>query len=1015
MRLPQIALNNYQFIIILVALGLFIGTNSLLNMPRSEDPNTDFPNYVISVVYPGTGPEDMEELIVDPLEEVLDEIDDIKEINTEIRDGLAIISVEALYGIDYEDKYDEIVREVNSVEPDLPEDIFSLDVIQFDPTEGTVIHQFALVSDQVAYNQLNDLAEELERRVERIPGVNKAEIHGIPNEEVRISLDFQKMAQQNISLSQVIGILGGNNLNVPGGDVKAGNRSFTIKSSGGYRDLDQIGTTVISANQNKIVYLRDISEITFDYEDQRWKTRHDGSRAAFVTVTQKEGENILNLSASILETANDFRSELPADVSLETAFEQARAVEARISNFFINLIQGIILVGVVILLFLGLRPSLVIMTVIPVSIMMAIGALDFSGYALQQISIAALVIALGLLVDNGIVVMENIIRFRKMGLPLKEAAIKGTSEVGFAIISSTVTTLLSFAPLAFMESGPGEYLRSLPVTVILVLSFSMILALAFTPILSRSFLSQKSISKSAPLQKSMQRLIEKVYRPSLSFALTRPGVVLLVATLGFVGSLALFPLVGVSFFPTADKAVLLIEVDTPEGSNLDRTDRAVRFVEGILDTTDYVSGYSANIGHGNPQIYYNRIAENYRKTHGQLLVTFPDWDPGRFYSTLGDFRSAFSLYPDAKITFRELSNGPPFEAPVEIKLIGRDLNQLKSIAADVERIMEGMPGTINVDNPLAISKTDLKVRYNRDKAGLIGLDLNDLDLTVRASIAGLEVDEVNLDNGEEYPMVVRLPFTEDPSIDDFNKVYFTTVNGGQVPLRQVARVEFEPAVTEILHHNLERSTAVTANVLNPDQTIAITLDIMEKLDNYPFPNGYGYIVGGEYKNQQESFGDLGKLLLVALIGIFAVLVLQFRSIKQPLIVFSAIPLAITGSFVALFITGWSFSFFAFVGFISLMGIVVNNSIILVDYTNRLMRQGKGLLEALKTGSETRFVPIVLTTTTTIVGLLPLTLSGTNLWSPLGWTIIGGMISSTFLTLFVVPVLFKLLTKEVLST
>jgi len=334
---------------------------------------------------------------------------------------------------------------------------------------------------------------------------------------------------------------------------------------------------------------------------------------------------------------------------------------------------------------------------------------------------------------------------------------------------------------------------------------------------------------------------------------------------------------------------------------------------------------------------------------------------------------------------------------------------LRTIAGDVEDIIASTPGTWNVDNPLAVNKTDLRVDINRDKAGLLGIGLQNIDLTVRASLAGLEVDEVTLSNGEEHPLVVRLPFDKDPSIGDFGKVYFANNRGGQVPLNQVAKVKFEAAVSEILHYNMDRSTSVTADVNNPDQTTDITLDIMDKLDQYEFPDGYGFHVGGEYENQQESFGDLGKLLLAALVGIFAVLVLQFRSIKQPLIVFSAIPLAITGSFVALFLTGWSFSFFAFVGFISLMGIVVNSSIILVDYANRLKDSGKTIGEALREAASTRLTPIVLTATTTIVGLLPLTLSNTGLWSPLGWTIIGGMISSTLLTLFVVPVLYQWLT------
>ena len=707
MRLPEIAIKNRQFVFILILLGMFIGVNALVTMPRSEDPNTSFPIYNVVVVYPGTGPEDMEELVVDPLEEALDDLDDIVEIKSLIRDGIAIITVEAEFGIDYDEKYDDVVTEVNSVKPDLPDEIYSIDISQFSPTEQTIIQQLALTSATAPYHKMEVEADKLESMLERLDGIRRVEIEALPEREVRVSLDFQKIAQQNIAVSQVLGTLAGNNANIPGGDVKGGNKTFTIKSSGGYKSLEQLQKTVVSSNHGNVVYLRDIATIDFDYEDQRWIGQYNGDRSIFITVTQEEGANILQLQKQIDPIVANFKQNLPTDMKLASVFEQAPAVKARISDFFNNLVQGILLVGVVIFVFLGWRPSLIIMLVIPISILMAIGALDFSGFALQQISIAALVIALGLLVDNGIVVMENIIRLRKQGLSKMEAAVKGTSEVGYAIISSTITTLLAFAPLAFMQSGPGEYLRSLPVTVILVLLFSLILALLFSPILSNVMLPAVPPSGAPWFQSKLSWLVERVYTPLLGSAMGRPWMVLTVALVTFFGSVLLFPLVGVSFFPTADKPVLLIEINTPEGSNLEYTQQATEFVNSVLDTTQYVSKYATNIGHGNPQIYYNRIPESFNKSHGQVLVTFKDWQPETFYHTLFAFREIFDGYPGARITFRELKNGPPFEAPIEIKLIGQDLNKLKSISEDVEQMLNETEGTWNIENPLAINKTDL--------------------------------------------------------------------------------------------------------------------------------------------------------------------------------------------------------------------------------------------------------------------------------------------------------------------
>ncbi len=1013
MKLPQLAIRNYQFVIILIVLGLFVGISSYLNMPRSEDPNPDFPVYTIIIVYPGTDPEDLEELVVDPIEEVIDEIDEIDKIETDIEEGLATIVVEAEFGIDADEKYDELVAAVNTVRDDLPIGIYSIDFQQFKPIERVIIQQFALVSPDASYQVLEAHAETFEKELEGVQGIKQASISAFPEQEVRVALNFPKMAQLNISLSEVMGTLQSNNANIPGGDISSGVKSFNIISSGGYKTLEEIGNTIIRSQQSHIVYLHDIADIYMDYEDIRWMARYKGQKSIWITLKQKPGENIVQLGKRLAVAANEFRKTLPPNIELASTFEQASAVEERISGFFINLLQGVILVGIVIFIFLGFRPSLIIMIVIPLSIILATGALNFSGYTIQQISIASLVIALGLLVDNGIVVIENISRFLHEGYSKEEAAAAGTSEVGYAIISSTATTLLAFFPLALLNSGAGEFLRSLPVTVILVLIASLVLALTFTPMLASKLLKapKKEDPDSGAVQGFINQTIERGYLPLLRFTLKKPWVIVGITLLSFIGSFMLFPSIGVSFFPTADKPLLLIEVDTPDGSNIQETDRAVSFVESVLDTMDFVDSYSANSGHGNPMVYYNRINEDYKKSHGQLLVNFSAWDPPRFYRTLSNLRKTFSLYPAAKITFSELKNGPPFEAPIEILIIGENLDTLKSLAYELEEIINHTPGTINTNNPLAVNRTNLKVQIDRARAAMSGISILEIDQAVRSGLKGITVDQVTLEDGEEYPLVLRLPYSPAPTVENINKVYFTNYQGDAIPLRQVAQMEFESAVNKIQHYNLERNTAVTADLVDPDATTQVTEEIIEKLEDWDLPDGYKYHVAGEYEEQQKTFGDLGTLLIIAMLGIFAVLVLQFRSFTQPLVVFSAIPLALTGSFIALFLTGWSFSFFAFVGFISLVGIVVNNSIILVDYTNQLIEKGMRKKEALIQACQRRFTPIVLTTSTTILGLLPLTLSQTQLWSPLGWTIIGGMISSTILTLLIVPILYNVLTKS----
>ncbi|MEM9984532.1 MAG: efflux RND transporter permease subunit [Bacteroidota bacterium] len=1018
MRLPKLAIANYQFVLVLVFMAVALGTLSLLNMPRSEDPALDFPRYNIVAVYPGASPRDMEELVVDPIEEAVNEVEDLDRILTTVRDGLAVIGVEGEFGLDYDEQYDEIVAQVNSIRDQLPSGLVSLEVSQFSPQDVSIL-QMAMVGEGLPYRQLIEYAERLEDRLEKVDGVRSVELNGYPEEEVRIALDFEKMAQLGVPLNQVLNVLRSNNANIPAGTLKAGSRAFSVKTSGGYRTLAELENTVISASPGQMLRLKEVGKVYYGYEDPQWIARFNGERGIFISVTQKSGQNILSLTEKLEAEMLAFEGSLPASVDLSVAFIQAPAVANRINEFFANLLQGIALVALVIFLFLGFRNALIISTVIPTSILIAINVLDFSGFGLQQISIAGLVIALGLLVDNGIVVVENINRYLKMGAPLKEAAAKGTAEVGWAIVSSTVTTVLAFFPLSQLGGGTGAFLQSLPAIVIYALVASLVLALAFTPLLASRLMKDPAKVKARRkgvsdwMQGRVQGLIERVYRPALAFSFRRPWLILLLGVSSLAGSMALFPLVGVSFFPTADKPLLVIDVDLPQGAALSRTDEATRYVEHTLAQEGLVASYASSIGHGNPQIYYNIIPKNLDATHAQLIVNLEEWESESFYALIDRLRGEFAAYSGAQISVRELKNGPPYEAPIAIKVLGDDLAEINRLSDQVKSLIEGEKGTINVENPLEVAQTNLRAQVRRDEAGMLGVSLADIDGAIRTAVTGNEIGTFNTDAGDKYPLVVSLAYEEGQAarVTDFQRVSLGSFSGAQVPLPQLIDLEFESDAARIDHFDLARANTLTADVAEGANVTAITERLIVELENMPWPDGYSYFVAGEYETQQESFGDLGQMLVVAILGIFAVLILQFRSFRQPFVVLSAIPLALSGSIVALFLTGWSFSFFAFVGFTSLVGIVVNTSIILVDYTNQLREQGQSVREAIQQAAETRFTPILLTTLTTISGLLPLTLTNSGLWSPLGWTIIGGMVSSTLLTLLVVPILYRLLTPE----
>ncbi|HIE27505.1 TPA: efflux RND transporter permease subunit, partial [Candidatus Poribacteria bacterium] len=1014
MRLPKLAIENYQFTLVVIILLVLSGIVSFFTMPRSEDPQVAVPGASVIVIYPGANPTDMEQLVVDPIEASINELDDIKRIDSSMEDGLAIVGVEFLSGTDPDEKYSDVVQQVNSIRNDLPTDIMSLDMRKWTVSNVNIL-QVAIVSDSTSYKELEKEAERLEKRLERVSGVKRVKTLAFPEQEVRVAVNLEKMSQMRISLNQVFSAIQSANMNIPGGNIDIGAKRFNIQTSGNYKSHEDIGNTIVHSTGTAIVYLKDIADIYFDYEDSNYYARFNGKRAVFVTANQKEHTNIFDIMDDLKIQIAEFEQRLPKSMTLHYVFDQSESVATRMNNFFSNLLQGMVLVGIVILLSLSVRSSIIVMLAIPISILIGIGFVDLSGYGLEQISIAGLVIVLGILVDNAIVVTENVSRFLKMGYGNKDAAVEGTSQIGWAIVSSTVTTVLAFIPIMMMRDITGDFIRSLPVTVVYTLTASLFIALTLTPYLSNKFLIEiplapftkggikaEKAKRENKIQRFLNYLIQSPYRKILGYALYHSKLAIAIAMMLFLISLALFPLVGVSFFPKAEKPQFFINIETPEGTSLDKTDEVAKYVESTLSSREEIKHYATNVGRGNPQVYYN-VGSKRGITHAQIFIELKRRDLKIMSNLIDELREKFDAYTGARIEVKELEQGPPVEAPIAIKVLGDNLDVLRDISHDVEKIISSTPGAINIDNPLSASKTDLRVNIDREKAGMLGVPLADIDRTIRACIAGMTVSKYRDSEGKEYNIVVRLPIDRKPSLSDFDKIYVTSVIGAQIPLKQVASVEFGSSPQEITHYNLGRSVTITADVLSDYSVDRVTGEIISKLDGYNWPKSYRYYVGGELEAREESFGGMGRAAVIAVIAIFAVLVLQFRSFTQPLIVFAAIPLAIIGSIIALLITGYTFSFTAFVGLTSLVGIVVNNSIILVDYTNKLRREGKDLISALKEAGETRFRPIIFTTATTIGGLLPITLRGGTLWAPMGWTIIGGLMASTFLTLIIVPV------------
>jgi len=871
--------------------------------------------------------------------------------------------------------------------------------------------QLALFSDPIDYKTMEFHAKQLEKRLEAIHGVRQADVWGYPQQVVAIDINLALLKHYGLSVTDINSTLQGRAVNITPGYVDASSRRFNVKSSGNFVQLAELGETVIRSDDSFVLRLKDVATIEFSDLEPNYLAYYDNKPVIFITIQQRPNTNIFGLTESIDNELASFTETLPDDMKVDVLFKQADSVESRVNGFFDNLWQGLALVGIMSLIFLGLRESLVVIAVIPLSFLVAIGWLDFSGFGLQQMSIVGLIIALGLLVDNAIVVTESIHREKKKTTNLEDAAANGTSKVGWAISSGTVTTMLAFLPMLMLASDTGDFVRSMPVTVVLVLLASLLIALTVTPLLASRILSKPSNTKT-PKIKSLQHYVnifaEKVYSKWLSKFMNSRWIVIAIAILCLVGMLSLFSKVGVSLFPKAEKPMIMLDVETPPNSSLTYTDQVMQKMTAVIEKNSLVDKVALNVGSANPRIYYNKIPKRGVATYGQVIVILKEYNAEKVSNLVNVLRQEFGQWQEAKITVSEFTQGPITDLPISVRLMGESLTDLEQVANDLAEMMANTEGIINLDNPIGISNTELLLDINYEKAGLANIDINTLDITLQTILSGTTVGRFNDDNGENYPIVVR---RKSPDINGLADINVTNRLGEAIPLNQFITMKLQKGRTEFYHYQKLRMAKVSADADNKHTITELTAKVITYLENYNMPEGISYTLGGEEESRQENFSGLAQIMLVTAIGIFAVLVLQFKSFLQPLVIFTSIPFAMAGSVIGLYLTGQSFSMMAFIGLISLFGIVVNNAIILIDTANRNFSESNNLKQAILDASATRFTPILLTTLTTIGGLLPLTIFGGGLWQPLGIVIISGLCVSAIASFLFVPVLTEIFTKE----
>ncbi len=999
---------RWQFTLVLFTLFAVLGLNAISSIPKSEDPLAKFPVVFTSVILPGADAQEMERLVAVPIEEAISRIEDVAEIESTSVAGVTTIVVEFTWGVDPDRKYDEVIREVNRVLPSLPEGIREVRTDRAQTANANVV-QMALVSETAAPAQLRAVADALQEAIERQPGVQQSEVWGAPAPQVRVALDLAALAQYQLPAGAVADAVARAGADAPIGAVEAGGRRFNVQSGGSFTSLEAIRAVPLRAVDGRALTVGDVAAVTWDQDENRHVTRYNGEQAVFVTARAALGENVFAVTAAAHAAAESFRAQLPEGVRLELGFDQSETVADRLRKLGRDFLIAIFLV-LITLLPLGFRASIVVMMSIPLSLAMGVTALHFLGYSLNQLSIAGFIIALGLLVDDSIVVTENIARRLREGLPPRQAAVAGVEEINVAVLGCTATLLFAFLPLLALPEGSGEFIRSLPMAVIMTITASLIVALTVIPFLASRLLDPKSAGHSNPVLDTVMGGIHMVYRPVLHAALARPFITVVVALAAFGASLSLVPRLGFSLFPENDSPYFMVDVRLPEGSNLAATDEAVRFVDGVLAEYPEVAWRMANTGRGNPLVYYNDSPTPQQSNIGSLYVSLDGWEARVHRPILSEIRTRLDAYPGAQITLRRFENGPPIDAPIAVTIQGPDLAVLEALAADAERLIAETAGARDVRNPLAARLVDIDLSVDAARAAVLGVPAGGAEQAVRIALAGATAARFQDPKGDTYPVVVRLGTGEGqaPDVAVLDSLYVWTASGAAMPLSNIAAPEFTSGPAQIDRFQRERAVTVTAFSQDGFLTSNVTEDAVSRLQGLTLPPGYRLILGGQAEASADSFSGLGAAILVAIFGVLAVLLLEFRTFAVTAVVAFVIPFGIMGGLIALWLAGESLSFTAVIGFVALIGIEIKNSILLVEFANQERARGTPLREAVEKAGEVRFLPVLLTSVTAIGGLTPLVLENSPLFSPLAIVIIGGLVSSTLVARIVTPAMYLIL-------
>ena len=1019
MKISEFSVKRPVTILMILLVILLVGAAALISLKVDLYPEMDLPVAAAIASYSGAAPEEMEELITKPMEDQLSTVHDIDSIQSMSSRGSSIVIVQFKYGTDMDNATLEMREKVEMAQMSFPDDVEKPTVMKIDLNMFPVM-AIGLEGD-MPVNEMKTIAEnEIQNKLERVKGVASTEIMGGLDDEIKVSVDPQVLQAYGLSINSLVTALQSENRNVSAGDVDAGNKQYMIRVLGEFEDVDQIGDVNITTPSGVSFKLRDIADIEQGFADSNGYVKIDGVEGIALTVNKQSDGNTVEVSQNVNKAIEEINKEIPG-IRMKTLYDQAEFIQDAIGNIVKDVIIGAILAVLILLIFLrNIRSTVIISLVIPISLIGTFAAMYLQGTTLNMMTLGGLALVAGNMVDNAVVLLDNIFRHRQAGEGMVEAAVKGSNEMTNAITASTLTQVSVFAPIIFVGGLAAELFSPMAITVTTAQIISLVVSIIMIPLLCSKFLKveqaymdrdEKSIIRRvAEKSESTFNAVESKYRNILQWAITHRKTVILVTAGLLVASVALIPLVGMELLPETDQGSFTVDIELDKGAKLEETTKVVEQVEKIIDAQPEVETVFVNVGSGLTS-FSGGGSETASFTVENVALSERERSTGEIAQAV---RQEVEKIPgaDIKVTVSSMTSmgGSSSGNPIEIQVRGEDLDQLSALADEIVGVVEKVEGTQEVESNLEGGAPEVTLVVDRSKLSAYGLTPTGVANSVQASVMGTVATRYRTGD-DEIDVRVRFPESVREKLSDINSLSITTPSGAQVPLSELGKMEIAEGPTTINRLDQDRVVTVSSNLFDRDLG-SVMQDIQAKVDNeIVLPSGYSIDYGGESEQMMEAFGSLGYAIIFAVILVYMVLAAQFESLLYPFIIMFSVPLLLVGVVFGLLVTGRTISITALIGVITLVGIVVNNGIVLVDWINQLRGGGMDREEAIVQAGPHRLRAILMTALTTGLAMVPMALGigeGAEMQAPMGTVVVFGLFASTVLTLVVVPVMYIVL-------